>query len=186
MATSKAKSAKKSAAKKTTSSKSAKVKGATSKAKTTVKTTSAKTAKKPKVVAKEVIAEPVEEKPKIMSEKAHPVKEFFARKGDPTENILTIFKDTKIIGALIGEIIGTGLPDTVNSIISRVTDICWILRAGTKSTATGTISEAAALQRLAGSRSAASGIILIPQRDTCTPVGPKSAESGTTWILPVL
>ena len=97
MATSKAKSAKKSAAKKTTSSKSAKVKGATSKAKTTVKTTSAKTAKKPKVVAKEVIAEPVEEKPKIMSEKAHPVKEFFARKGDPTENILTIFKDTKII-----------------------------------------------------------------------------------------
>ena len=109
MATSKAKSAKKSAAKKTTSSKSAKVKGATSKAKTTVKTTSAKTAKKPKVVAKEVIAEPVEEKPKIMSEKAHPVKEFFARKGDPTENILTIFKDTKIIGALIGEIIGTGL-----------------------------------------------------------------------------
>ena len=112
MATSKAKSAKKSAAKKTVN-KSVKAKNAASKAKTTAKTTSAKTAKKPKVVAKEVIAEPVEEKPKIMSEKTHPVKEFFARKGDPSENILTIFKDTKIIGALLGEIIGTGLVTAV-------------------------------------------------------------------------
>ncbi len=112
MATSKAKSAKKSAAKKTVN-KSTKAKSTASKAKTTVKTTSAKTTKKPKVVAKEVIAEPVEEKPKIMSEKTHPVKEFFARKGDPTENILTIFKDTKIVGALIGEIIGTGLVTSV-------------------------------------------------------------------------
>jgi glycerol uptake facilitator-like aquaporin len=53
------------------------------------------------------------EKTKIVSEKKHPVKEFFARKGDPNENILTIFKDTKIIGAIIGEIIGTGLVTAV-------------------------------------------------------------------------
>jgi glycerol uptake facilitator-like aquaporin len=42
-------------------------------------------------------------------EKSHPVKEFFARKGDQKENILTIFKDTKILGAIIAEIAGTGL-----------------------------------------------------------------------------
>ena len=32
---------------------------------------------------------------------------FFAKKGDPEENILTIFKTPKIWGALIGELIGT-------------------------------------------------------------------------------
>ena len=112
MATSKAKSAKKSAAKKTVN-KSEKAKSTASKAKAAVKTTSVKATKKPKVVAKEVVKEPVAEKTKVMSEKAHPVKEFFARKGDPNENILTIFKDTKIIGALIGEIVGTGLVTAV-------------------------------------------------------------------------
>ena len=32
---------------------------------------------------------------------------FFAKKGDPEENILTIFKTPKIWGALVGELIGT-------------------------------------------------------------------------------
>lgn len=39
--------------------------------------------------------------------KANPVKEFFARKFDASENILTIFKSSKIFGALIGELLGT-------------------------------------------------------------------------------
>ena len=106
MATTKAKSAKKSGAKKT----SAKSKAATSKPKT-VKTVEAKTTKKAKVTTKAKVKEPKvkQRKTVVMSEKAHPVKEFFARKGDPSENILTIFKDTKIIGAIIAEIAGTGL-----------------------------------------------------------------------------
>jgi len=108
MATTKAKSAKKSGAKKT----SVKSKAATSKPKT-VKAVEANTTKKAKVTKVEKVenkADKVaEEKVKIMSEKAHPVKEFFARKGDPSENILTIFKDTKIIGAIIGEIVGVGI-----------------------------------------------------------------------------
>jgi glycerol uptake facilitator-like aquaporin len=108
MATTKAKTAKKSGAKKT----SAKSKAATSKPKT-VKAVEAKTTKKAKVTTVDKVedqAEKVaEEKVKVMSEKAHPVKEFFACKHDPAENILTIFKDTKIIGAIIGEIIGTGV-----------------------------------------------------------------------------
>lgn len=98
MATTKAKSTKKPAAKKPAAKKTA------SKSKTTVKTVKA-TAKVTPVKSAKVGAE----KTKIVSEKSHPVKEFFARKGDPDENILTIFKDTKIIGAIIGEIIGTAL-----------------------------------------------------------------------------
>lgn len=39
--------------------------------------------------------------------KTNPVKEFFARKFDASENILTIFKSGKIFGALIGELLGT-------------------------------------------------------------------------------
>lgn len=108
MATTKAKSAKKSGAKKT----SAKSKAATSKPKT-VKTVEAKTTKKAKVTTVDKVEDKAEKvaegKVKVMSEKAHPVKEFFARKFDASENILTIFKDTKIIGAIIAEIIGTGL-----------------------------------------------------------------------------
>ncbi|MCR5572223.1 MAG: aquaporin [Candidatus Saccharibacteria bacterium] len=108
MATTKAKSAKKSGAKKT----SAKSKAATSKPKT-VKAVEAKTTKKAKVTKVDKVEKKAdkvaEEKVKVMSEKTHPVKEFFARKFDASENILTIFKDTKIIGAIIGEIIGTGL-----------------------------------------------------------------------------
>ncbi len=103
MATTKAKSTKKPAAKKPAARKTA------SKSKSTVKTVKA-TAKVTAVKSEKVGSE----KTKIVSEKAtvgkkNPIKEFFARKGDPNENILTIFKDTKIIGAIIGEIIGTGL-----------------------------------------------------------------------------
>ena len=107
MATTKAKSAKKSGAKKTSKSKAA-----TSRPKT-VKAVEAKTTKKAKVTTVDKVQKKAdkvaEEKTKVMSEKTHPVKEFFARKFDASENILTIFKDTKIIGAIIGEIIGTGI-----------------------------------------------------------------------------
>ncbi len=106
MATTKAKSTKKpsTAAKKKTAAKKT-----TSKSKTTVKTAKA-TAKVTSTVKPEKVGI---EKTKIVSEKKNPVKEFFARKGDPNENILTIFKDTKIIGAIIGEIIGTALVTSV-------------------------------------------------------------------------
>ena len=107
MATSKPKTAKKSAAKKA----SAKPKSANAKAKT-AKSVAAKTTKKEKVTTKADKSAVEAEKTVIVSskvEKSHPVKEFFARKGDSKENILTIFKDTKIIGAVIAEIIGTGL-----------------------------------------------------------------------------
>ena len=107
MATSKPKTAKKSAAKKA----SAKPKSANAKAKT-AKSVAAKTTKKEKVTTKADKSAVEAEKTVIVSskvEKSHPVKEFFARKGDNKETILTIFKDTKIIGAVIAEIIGTGL-----------------------------------------------------------------------------
>lgn len=102
MATTKAKSTKKPAAKKVAAKKPA------PKSKTTAK--AAKVAPKATAVKATKVGTV---KTKIVSEKKNPVKEFFARKGDPNENILTIFKDTKIIGALIGEIIGTGLVTAV-------------------------------------------------------------------------
>ena len=37
------------------------------------------------------------------------LKQFFSRKGDANENILTIFRDTKIITAIIGEIVGVAV-----------------------------------------------------------------------------
>ena len=111
MATTKAKSTKKSPAKKPAAKKPAAKK--TTASKSTVKTVKA-TAKVTAVETEKVGSV----KTKIVSEKAetgkkNPVKEFFARKGDPNENILTIFKDTKIIGAIIGEIIGTALVTSV-------------------------------------------------------------------------
>ena len=46
----------------------------------------------------------------ITSEKTpSKVKTFFARKGNEDENILTIFRDTKIIGAILGEIVGVAV-----------------------------------------------------------------------------
>ena len=56
-----------------------------------------------------------EEKPTVRtkviasSKKDSKLKAFFARKGDEKEDILTIFKDTRIIGAIIGEIVGTAI-----------------------------------------------------------------------------
>ncbi|MCQ2570838.1 MAG: aquaporin [Candidatus Saccharibacteria bacterium] len=122
MATSKAKSTKSSSAKKSTAAKKPAAKKTTAKKPAAKKTTASKnTVKTVKATAKvtAVEAEKVgSEKTKIVSEefkteKKSVVKEFFARKGDPNENILTIFKDTKIIGAIIGEIIGTGLVTSV-------------------------------------------------------------------------
>ncbi len=50
------------------------------------------------------------EKAKVITTKPkRPVAEFFARKYDANENILTIFKSPRIIGAVLGEIIGTML-----------------------------------------------------------------------------
>ncbi len=112
MATTKAKTTKKSPAKKPAAKKST-AKKATAK-KTTASKSTVKTVKATAKVTKVETEKVGSEKTRIVSEKAttgkrNPVKEFFARKGDPNENILTIFKDTKIIGAIIGEIIGTAL-----------------------------------------------------------------------------
>ena len=63
--------------------------------KTVVRTKSAKSTKTRVITSK--------------SAKNSKIKALLARKGDENENILTIFKDTKIIGAIIGEIIGTAV-----------------------------------------------------------------------------
>ena len=107
MATTKAKSAKKPAAKKPAVKKPASKATKTVKAKVTPKKVTAAKAEKVGTVKTKIVSE------KATTGKTNPVKEFFARKGDPNENILTIFKDTKIIGAIIGEIIGTGLVTAV-------------------------------------------------------------------------
>ncbi|MBQ3294273.1 aquaporin [Candidatus Saccharibacteria bacterium] len=77
----------------------------------TKKTVKAEKAETKKVEAKaekvEAKAEPVEEK-KIVSEKKKGFfGKFFAKKYTTNENILTIFKDKKVYGALLGEIFGT-------------------------------------------------------------------------------
>lgn len=51
----------------------------------------------------------VKETTAVSSTCEKPMKGFFARKCDPNENIVTIFKSPKIWGALIGEVIGTML-----------------------------------------------------------------------------
>lgn len=68
-----------------------------------------KEAKKAKKKAEKVKADEKKETAKVITvaAKANPVKEFFARKFDASENILTIFKSGKIFGALIGELLGT-------------------------------------------------------------------------------
>ena len=77
---------------------------ATAKAKTTKKTSSAKkTTSKP--AATKSTATPAVGKVTTVSR--HPVKEFFGRKYDANENILTIFKNPRIIGAILAEIVGT-------------------------------------------------------------------------------
>jgi len=81
---------------------------ATTKAKTTSKSSVKKPAKSTKSAAskpaKTTRVATITSKPKVS-----PVKEFFARKYDASENILTVFKSSKIVGALIGEVIGTML-----------------------------------------------------------------------------
>jgi len=62
------------------------------------KTTSAKTTK---VVEAAVPAKPNNDKPSL--------KGFFAKKFDPNETIVTIFKNPRIYGAILGEVIGTML-----------------------------------------------------------------------------
>ena len=60
--------------------------------------------------AEEVKAEPVEEKATVSEKKKNGFfSKLFAKKYTSNENILTIFKDKKVYGALIGEIIGTML-----------------------------------------------------------------------------
>lgn len=68
-----------------------------------------KEAKKAEKKAKKVKTDEKKETAKVITvaAKANPVKEFFARKFDASENILTIFKSGKIFGALIGELLGT-------------------------------------------------------------------------------
>lgn len=79
---------------------------ATAKAKTTKKTSSAKkTTSKP--AATKSTATPAVGK--VTTVTKHPVKDFFGRKYDATENILTIFKSPRIIGAILAEIVGTML-----------------------------------------------------------------------------
>ena len=78
-------------------------------------TAKAKTAKKSsaKKIAKPAATKPatksVAETKSITTVKKSSVKEFFARKYDASENILTIFKSPRIIGAILGEIIGVML-----------------------------------------------------------------------------
>ena len=74
--------------------------------KKTTKTEKAKTAKT--VRTTKVEAEEVEDKKVITSDKKEGFwKRFFSKKYEKEENILTIFKDRKVYGALLGEIFGT-------------------------------------------------------------------------------
>jgi glycerol uptake facilitator-like aquaporin len=93
--------------KKTTNKKSSKSKAAT------VKTEKANEAESIKTEVKTVEPEvKATVKTKAESSKKackNPFKGFFAKKCDSSENILTVFKSTKIWGAVLGEVIGTML-----------------------------------------------------------------------------
>ena len=78
-------------------------KTSTKKSSTKPKTEAVKTAKSEKP---ETVASAVEATPKMGKEI---FKGFFAKKCDPKENVLTIFKNPKIYAALIGELVGTML-----------------------------------------------------------------------------
>lgn len=76
--------------------------------KTVTKTT------KPKTTAAKTETKPVSEAPKIAAKEATTAKKsclagFFSKKYEKNESILTIFKDHKFYGALLGEVIGTAL-----------------------------------------------------------------------------
>ena len=82
---------------------------ATKKPKAT-KTTVSKSAK-PKTAAK-TVEKPVSEAPKTnpaKAEKKSCFKGFFAKKYEENESVLTIFKNPKFYGALLGEVLGTAL-----------------------------------------------------------------------------
>ena len=74
-----------------------------------------KEAKKAEKKAEKVKTDEKKETAKVITvaAKANPVKEFFARKFDASENILTIFKSGKIFGALIGEWLGTAATSAI-------------------------------------------------------------------------
>ncbi len=81
---------------------------ATTKSKKTVAKSKPKTTSKSKST-KETKAEVTVKETKVVAQKTNCVKEFFARKYEPAESILTIFKSPKIYGAILGEIIGVML-----------------------------------------------------------------------------
>lgn len=75
----------------------------------TKKAAKKETKKAAKIAEKKVKKEKTVKKA-IMSDKGpSKLKQFFSRKGDANENILTIFRDTKIITAIIGEIVGVAV-----------------------------------------------------------------------------
>ncbi|MDO4612422.1 MAG: aquaporin [Candidatus Saccharibacteria bacterium] len=84
-------------------------KATTTKSKTTKPKTAAKTVEKPvSEASKTTKVEKVEQK-EIISEKTSCFKNFFAKKYEENESILTVFKNPKFYGALLGEVLGTAL-----------------------------------------------------------------------------
>ena len=85
---------------------------ATKKPKTTT-TKKSKSTQKPKTAEKKApVAKVVEEKKveeKVTAKKESCLKGFFGKKYDTNESILTIFKNPKLYGALLGEVIGSML-----------------------------------------------------------------------------
>ena len=82
---------------------------ATTKSKKPAAKKTAKSTSKPKTAATKttkVVTAPVATQ---APEDEKPFKGFFARKFDPNENILTIFKSPRIYGAIVGEVVGTML-----------------------------------------------------------------------------
>lgn len=81
---------------------------ATTKSKKAVKKSS-KPASKPAAAKKTKVAQAVEAPVATQTTSKNPFKGFFACKYDANETILTIFKNPKIYGAIIGEVVGTML-----------------------------------------------------------------------------
>lgn len=75
----------------------------------TKKAAKKETKKTAKVAEKKVKKEKTVKKAIMSGKGPSKLKQFFSRKGDANENILTIFRDTKIITAIIGEIVGVAV-----------------------------------------------------------------------------
>lgn len=87
---------------------SEKTKKVDDKKETKVKDLKAEEVKKTDTKAEKTVEEKTTEKKPLTSEKKSGFwQKFFAKKYDGEENILTIFKDKKVYGALLGEIFGT-------------------------------------------------------------------------------